>query len=201
MALPIRYLCGVALKDLGQTILFAAIYFVIVLAATIMGGIHPLLYLLVTTLIALLAWIPYMYVTAKVPKMGVVLIMNLFVVIAFLAFGELANMLLISLIVCAILAEIVRRRMGYKNYKGVVMSYILFSLSNIGSPLYVWIFPEYAVSEAVEEMSTTYAETLSTLTSLWFMILAVVATFVVSAIAGALAKKVYSRQLENAGIM
>ena len=168
------------LKDLGQTILFAAIYFVIVLAATIMGGIHPLLYLLVTTLIALLAWIPYMYV---------------------LAFGELANMLLISLIVCAILAEIVRRRMGYKNYKGVVMSYILFSLSNIGSPLYVWIFPEYAVSEAVEEMSTTYAETLSTLTSLWFMILAVVATFVVSAIAGALAKKVYSRQLENAGIM
>ena len=107
------------LKDLGQTILFAAIYFVIVLAATIMGGIHPLLYLLVTTLIALLAWIPYMYVTAKVPKMGVVLIMNLFVVIAFLAFGELANMLLISLIVCAILAEIVRRRMGYKNYKGV----------------------------------------------------------------------------------
>ena len=33
------------LKDLGQTILFAAIYFVIVLAATIMGGIHPLLYL------------------------------------------------------------------------------------------------------------------------------------------------------------
>ena len=189
------------LKDLGQTILFAAIYFVIVLAATIMGGIHPLLYLLVTTLIALLAWIPYMYVTAKVPKMGVVLIMNLFVVIAFLAFGELANMLLISLIVCAILAEIVRRRMGYKNYKGVVMSYILFSLSNIGSPLYVWIFPEYAISEAVEEMSTTYAETLSTLTSLWFMILAVVATFVVSAIAGALAKKVYSRQLENAGIM
>ena len=148
------------LKDLGQTILFAAIYFVIVLAATIMGGIHPLLYLLVTTLIALLAWIPYMYVTAKVPKMGVVLIMNLFVVIAFLAFWELANMLLISLIVCAILAEIVRRRMGYKNYKGVVMSYILFSLSNIGSPLYVWIFPEYAVSEAVEEMSTTYAETL-----------------------------------------
>lgn len=189
------------LKDLGQTILFAAIYFVIVLAATIMGGIHPLLYLLVTTLIALLAWIPYMYVTAKVPKMGVVLIMNLFVVIAFLTFGELANMLLISLIVCAILAEIVRKRMGYKNYKGVVMSYILFSLSNIGSPLYVWIFPEYAVSEAVEEMSTTYAETLSTLTSLWFMILAVVATFVVSAIAGALAKKVYSRQLENAGIM
>lgn len=105
------------LKDLGQTILFAAIYFVIVLAATIMGGIHPLLYLLVTTLIALLAWIPYMYVTAKVPKMGVVLIMNLFVVIAFLAFGELANLLLVSLSVCSILGGIVRKWVEYKNYK------------------------------------------------------------------------------------
>ena len=66
------------LRDLGLTIVFSVIYFAVVLAATIMGGIHPLLYLFVTALIALVAWIPYMYVMAKVPKAGVVLIMNLF---------------------------------------------------------------------------------------------------------------------------
>ena len=82
------------LRDLGLTIVFSVIYFAVVLAATIMGGIHPLLYLFVTALIALVAWIPYMYVMAKVPKAGVVLIMNLFVAIAFVAFGELANLLL-----------------------------------------------------------------------------------------------------------
>lgn len=65
------------LRDLGLTIVFSVIYFAVVLAATIMGGIHPLLYLFVTALIALVAWIPYMYVMAKVPKAGVVLIMNL----------------------------------------------------------------------------------------------------------------------------
>ena len=70
------------LRDLGLTIVFSVIYFAVVLAATIMGGIHPLLYLFVTALIALVAWIPYMYVMAKVPKAGVVLIMNLFVAIA-----------------------------------------------------------------------------------------------------------------------
>ena len=47
------------LKDLGLTIVFSVIYFAVVLAATIMGGIHPLLYLFVTALIALVAWIPY----------------------------------------------------------------------------------------------------------------------------------------------
>ena len=96
------------LKDLGLTIVFSVIYFAVVLAATIMGGIHPLLYLFVTALIALVAWIPYMYVMAKVPKAGVVLMMNLFVAIAFVAFGELANLLLGSLIACSILAEIIR---------------------------------------------------------------------------------------------
>ena len=99
----------------------------------------------------------------KVPKAGVVLIMNLFVAIAFVAFGELANLLLGSLIVCSILAEIIRKWAGYKNYKGIVMSYILLSLSNIGSPLYVWVFSDYAISEASEEMSANYAEILSTL--------------------------------------
>ena len=39
-------------------------------------------------------WIPYMYTVAKIPKTGVVLVMNLFVAVAFLAFGELANLLL-----------------------------------------------------------------------------------------------------------
>lgn len=189
------------LKDLGLTILFSAIYFAIVLVATIMGGIHPLLYLLVTALIAVLAWIPYMYIAAKVPKTGVVLIMNLFVAAAFMAFGELANLLLASLIICSILAEAVRKWAGYENYKGIVVSYILLSLSNIGSPLYVWVLPEYAVSEAAEEMSANYAETLSTLTSPWFMVLAVVATVAISVVVGVIAKKVYSKQFINAGII
>ena len=42
------------LRDLGLTIVFSVIYFAVVLAATIMGGIHPLLYLFVTAL--MLSW-------------------------------------------------------------------------------------------------------------------------------------------------
>lgn len=62
-------------------------------------------------------WIPYMYTVAKIPKTGVVLVMNLFVAVAFLAFGELANLLLVSLSVCSILGGIVRKWVEYKNYK------------------------------------------------------------------------------------
>jgi len=59
-------------------------------------------------------WIPYMYTVAKIPKTGVVLVMNLFVAVAFLAFGVL---LLVSLSVCSILGGIVRKWVEYKNYK------------------------------------------------------------------------------------
>ena len=75
------------------------------------------------------------------------------------------------------------------------------SLSNIGSPLYVWVFSDYAISEASEEMSANYAEILSTLTSPWFMVLAIAATVVISIIVGVIAKKVYNKQFANAGIM
>ena len=81
------------------------------------------------------------------------------------------------------------------------MSYILLSLSNIGSPLYVWVFSDYAISEASEEVSANYAEILSTLTSPWFMVLAIAATVVISIIVGVIAKKVYNKQFANAGIM
>lgn len=98
-------------------------------------------------------------------------------------------------------SEIIRKWAGYKNYKGIVMSYILLSLSNIGSPLYVWVFSDYAISEASEEVSANYAEILSTLTSPWFMVLAIAATVVISIIVGVIAKKVYNKQFANAGIM
>ena len=62
-------------------------------------------------------WIPYMYTVAKIPKTGVVFVMNLFVAVAFLAFGELANLLLVRLSVCSILGGIVRKWVEYKNYK------------------------------------------------------------------------------------
>lgn len=74
-------------------------------------------------------------------------------------------------------------------------------VSNIGSPLYVWVFSDYAISEASEEMSANYAEILSTLTSPWFMVLAIAATVVISIIVGVIAKKVYNKQFANAGIM
>ena len=77
----------------------------------------------------------------------------------------------------------------------------VLSLSNIGSPLYVWVFSDYAISEASEEMSANYAEILSTLTSPWFMVLAIAATVVISIIVGVIAKKVYNKQFANAGIM
>lgn len=188
------------LKDLGITVLFSFLYFAIVLAATIMGAIHPVLYLFVSSLVALLAWLPYFYITSKEQKAGVIFIMNLFVALGFMVFGELANLLLVSLIACSIVAEIIRKAFGYEDFKGLVVSYIIFIFGNIGSPLYVWIYPQYAVSEATEEMSAAYAETLSGLTSVGWMVAVILVTIMIGVITGHIAKRVFRKQLNAFGV-
>ena len=42
-------------------------------------------------------WIPYMYTVAKIPKTGVVLVMNLFVAVAFICFWGKEKMMNVSL--------------------------------------------------------------------------------------------------------
>lgn len=59
-------------KDLITIGIFSAIYFVINFAFMLMGGFHPILWILMPGFIAVFAGIPFMLMTAKVQKLGAV---------------------------------------------------------------------------------------------------------------------------------
>ena len=64
-------------KDLITIGIFSAIYFVINFAFMLLGGLHPLLWILMPGFIALFTGIPYLMMCAKVQKVGSVLLMGL----------------------------------------------------------------------------------------------------------------------------
>ena len=57
-------------KDLITIGIFSAIYFVINFAFMLLGGIHPVLWMLMPGFIAVFAGIPFMLMVAKVQKSG-----------------------------------------------------------------------------------------------------------------------------------
>lgn len=57
-------------KDLITIGIFSAIYFVINFAFMLLGGIHPVLWMLMPGFIAVFAGIPFMLMVAKVQKLG-----------------------------------------------------------------------------------------------------------------------------------
>ena len=68
---------GMSGKDVITVGIFSAIYFVINFAFMLLGGLHPLLWILMLGFIALFTGIPYLMMCAKVQKVGSVLLMGL----------------------------------------------------------------------------------------------------------------------------
>ena len=64
-------------KDLITIGIFSAIYFVINFAFMLLGGIHPVLWMLMPGFIAVFAGIPFMLMVTKVQKLGAVFLMGL----------------------------------------------------------------------------------------------------------------------------
>ena len=67
---------GMSGKDVITVGIFSAIYFVINFAFMLLGGLHPLLWILMPGFIALFTGIPYLMMCAKVQKVGSVLLMG-----------------------------------------------------------------------------------------------------------------------------
>ena len=92
-------------KGLGITVGFSLIYFVITMLVMMSGSFTPLTWIFMTALIGLLAGVPYMYITAREQIFGVSIIMNLIVGLIYFIAGELSNLVIVTLIASAILAE------------------------------------------------------------------------------------------------
>lgn len=193
---------GLKGKDLITIGIFSAIYFVINFAFMLMGGIHPVLWMLMPGFIAVFAGIPFMLMAAKVPKPGAVFLMGLITALIYFATGQFTLVILVSMASACILAEVVRGMTKYDSFKGNSASYVIFSLGMVGSPLPIWLFKADFLAQITEQgMPADYVSAVEALSSNAMLVVLFVAPVIGGVIGAFLAKGLFKKHFIKAGIV
>ena len=189
-------------KDVITVGIFSAIYFVINFAFMLLGGIHPLLWILMPGFIALFTGIPYLMMCAKVQKVGSVLLMGLITGLIYYVTGQFTVVILISFATACILAELIRGLTHYQSMAGNLVSFVLFSVGMVGSPLPIWLMREDFQQQITEQgMPADYVNTLAALSSPGMLVVLFLAPIVGAVIGGLLAKAMFRKHFEKAGLV
>ena len=168
----------------------------------ILGGIHPLLWILMPGFIALFTGIPYLMMCAKVQKVGSVLLMGLITGLIYYVTGQFTVVILISFATACILAELIRGLTHYQSMAGNLVSFVLFSVGMVGSPLPIWLMREDFLQQITEQgMPADYVNTLAALSSPGMLVVLFLAPIVGAVIGGLLAKAMFRKHFEKAGLV
>ena len=193
---------GMSGKDVITVGIFSAIYFVINFAFMLLGGLHPLLWILMPGFIALFTGIPYLMMCAKVQKVGSVLLMGLITGLIYYVTGQFTVVILVSFVLACGLAEITRVITHYRSMAGNLVSFVLFSVGMAGSPLPIWLMREDFLRQITEQgMPADYVNTLAALYSNGMLIVLFLAPVVGAVIGGILARAMFRKHFEKAGLV
>ena len=193
---------AMGVKDVITVGIFSAIYFVINFAFMLLGGLHPLLWILMPGFIALFTGIPYLMMCAKVQKIGSVLLMGLITGLIYYVTGQVTLVILVSFVLACGLAEIIRIATHYRSMTGNLISFVLFSIGMVGSPLPIWLMREDFLRQITEQgMPTDYINTLRALSSNGMLVVLFLAPIVGAIIGGLIARLMFRKHFEKAGLV
>ena len=189
-------------KDLITIGIFSAIYFVINFIFMLMGGIHPVLWMLMPGFIAVFAGIPFMLMVAKVQKPGAVFLMGLITALIYFATGQFTLVILVAMASTCIVSEIVRGITKYNSFKGNSIAYVIYSLGMVGSPLPIWLFKKDFLAQIAEQgMPLDYVSAVEALSSNAMLIVLIVAPIIGGIIGAFIAKGLFQKHFVKAGIV
>lgn len=193
---------GLRGRDLINIGIFTAIYFVINFVFMLLGGFHPALWVFMPAFIALFSGTPYMLMCAKVPKFGAVLIMGLIVALLYFVTGMFTPFIIVLMLVFCLVAELIRFATKYKSFWGNAVSFAFFGLGMCGSPLPIWIMRDSFFAQIQSQgMSPEYVQTLAAITGDYMLPLMVVATFACGIVGALIAKVLFRKHFEKAGLV
>ena len=184
---------GMSGKDVITVGIFSAIYFVINFAFMLLGGLHPLLWILMPGFIALFTGIPYLMMCAKVQKItGLIYYVT----------GQFTVVILVSFVLACGLAELTRGLTHYRSMAGNLVSFVLFSVGMVGSPLPIWLMREDFLRQITEQgMPADYVNTLEALSSNVMLVVLFLAPVVGAIIGGFIARAMFRKHFEKAGLV
>lgn len=128
-------------RSLAAVLGGSLLYFLITVLVMMCGSFSPLFWVFLPAIPPPASGWLYLYLAARTPRFGVPVLMNLVVLLLFLAAGELSGWMAVTLAAGAVLAELVRRLGGYESLRAARWSFLPLAFSSSGSPLYIWIDP------------------------------------------------------------
>ena len=167
------------------------------------GGTPPVRYLpCVVPCKLYFTGIPYLMMCAKVQKVGSVLLMGLITGLIYYVTGQFTVVILVSFVLACGLAEITRVITHYRSMAGNLVSFVLFSVGMVGSPLPIWLMREDFLRQITEQgMPADYVNTLAALSSNGMLIVLFLAPVVGAVIGGILARAMFRKHFEKAGLV
>lgn len=189
-------------KDLVNIGIFSALYMAIAMVVMIPVGIAPILWLLWPGIAGLFGGVFFTLLLTKVPKMGASLLLALISGILFFATGECTWVIIVTFAIDGLLAEVMRKVLGYKSFKGIALAGGFCAIGFIGSPLPMWLFQE-SYMKSIEEMGmgAEYVEGLQSMISAGSFIGMLAVAFIGGLLGTLIGHKMLKKHFEKAGIV
>lgn len=185
-------------KDLVTIGVFTVIYFVLMFSVG-MIGVVPILFLVYPTILGLVTGTPIMLFMAKVRKPWALFILGMISPLVMFAMGHTYVLPTISLIVM-ILAELIRRKGGYKSFKYEMISFAVFNTWICGSLMQMLLAKKKYI-ELSMMMGKDYVQTLERLITYPNMALVYIGA-ILGGIGGAyIGRKILKKHFIKAGIV
>ena len=189
-------------KDLVNIGIFSALYMVISMIVMIPVGIAPILWLLWPGIAGLFGGAFFTLLMTKVSKSGSAFILAIITGLLYFATGECTWVIIVTFAVAGLLAEIIRKVLGYKAFNGIVIAGGVTAFGFIGSPLPMWLFQD-AYMKSIEEMGMgkEYVESLQSMISAGSFVGMLVVAFIGGVIGTLIGRLLLKKHFEKAGII
>ena len=187
------------LKDLVNIAIFSVIYFVGLFVIGTPLGFLVVTYLAFPFTVSVVLGIAVLFCLAKTPKPFALFIFAVFPGCLMTLMGHTPVVVIHSLIV-AILAELVRKLLGYKTIKGSIVGYAVMSLWLCGAFWQIFLLKDQYYTLTEKMMGAAYAEQLVSL-PIWIMPMLYVTSFAGGILGGLLGAKVLKKHFVKAGLV
>lgn len=180
---------------------FIALYFVVFMVIGMICMPVPVMYLMMSSIIAIFAAPVYMMLVAKAPMHGPLFIAAVLPCLFLLAAGNIW-IVIVTGILAGLICEVIAGMGKFKNAKLNTIAYIFFTQNLLGGFLPVWIMRSYYFEDTLERgMSADFVNTLEAMTPGWVLLLMIAATVLCSLIGAAISKRLFKKHFEKAGIV
>ena len=187
------------LKDLVNIAIFSVIYFVGLFVIGMPLGFLVVTYLAFPFTVSVVLGIAVLFCLAKTPKPFALFIFAAFPGCLMTLMGHTPVVVIHSLIV-AILAELVRKLLGYKTIKGSIVGYAVMSLWLCGAFWQIFLLKDQYYTLTEKMMGAAYAEQLVSL-PIWIMPMLYVTSFAGGILGGLFGAKVLKKHFTKAGLV